>query len=253
MILFSDFDKTLHPDGDKVGFQRNLESVREFRQKGNLFCIATGRSQASLGRAWLDYEDYLDYGIFDNGAVCLDQRGGMVFQEAISVVIAGEIVRKITDEFGDEVQLVFYHDAKEWRELDQDVTKVRCWTKDVAVSQAICNTVKSEHGGEVQSFVARTAVMSSLGWIENPEEYVSFVDVMSVRAGKYNAVKRLCEKLPNERVVTVGDDTNDLRMIQEFDGYAMRDSAPEVLEIVEPGHVVGSVEELLKKLQSDLV
>ena len=247
MIVFSDFDNTLHPHADEAGFRRNLEKIREFRGKGNLFCIAKGRSQASLGRTWPDYEDYLDYGIFDNGAVCWDQRGELVFQEAISVRIAREIVQRITDKFGDEVQLVFYHDAKEWQELDQDVTKVRCWTKDVVVSQAVCDAVKVEYDGEVQSFVARTAVMSSLGWIEYPEEYVSFVDMMSVRAGKYNAVRRLLEKYPGERAVTIGDDTNDLEMIRGFDGYVMQDSAPEVLEIVKPGHVVGSVGEVLER------
>lgn len=248
MIAFSDFDNTLYLHADKTGFQRNLEKIQEFRRKGNLFCIATGRSQASLGRTWSDYEDYLDYGIFDNGAVCLDQFGEMVFQETIALTVVEEIARKIADKFGNDVQLVFYHDAKEWREPGDGTTKVRCWTKDLVASQSICDMVGSEYGDEVQGFIARTAVMSSLGWIENPEEYISFVDIMSVRAGKYNAVKRLCKKFPDEKIVTVGDDTNDLEMIRGFDGYAMQNSMPEVLKAVKPGHVVGSVEELLEKL-----
>lgn len=248
MIVFSDFDNTLRSHADEAGFRRNLEKIREFRGKGNLFCIATGRSQASLGRTWSDYEDYLDYGIFDNGAVCLDQFGKMMFQETVALAVVEEIARKIVDKFGDDVQLVFYHDAKEWQESGDDTTKVRCWTKDLAVSQIICDMVDSEYSDEVQGFIARTAVMSSLGWIKNPQEYISFVDIMSVRAGKYNAVKRLCEKFPDEKIVTVGDDTNDLEMIRGFDGYAMRDSMPEVLEAVKPGHVVGSVAELLEKL-----
>lgn len=248
MMVFSDFDKTLHPDADEAEFRRNLEKIREFRRKGNLFCIATGRSQASLGRVWPDYENYLDYGIFDNGAVCLDQSGEILFQETIALTVVEEIARKIMDKFGDDVQLVFYCDAKEWREPGNDTTKVRCWTKDLAVSRAIHEKVSSEYSGEIKSFIARTAVMSSLGWIKNPEEYILFVDIMSVRAGKYNAVRRLCEGYPDEKIVTVGDDTNDLEMIREFDGYAMQNSMLEVLEAVKPGHVVGSVAELLEKL-----
>lgn len=248
MIVFSDFDNTLRSHTDEVGFRRNLEKIQEFRRKGNLFCIATGRSQASLGRTWPGYEDYLDYGIFDNGAVCLDQSGEMMFQETIALTVVEEIARKIADKFGNDVQLVFYHDVKEWREPGDGTTKVRCWTKDLAVSQSICDMVGFEYGDEVQGFIARTAVMSSLGWIENPEEYISFVDIMSVRAGKYNAVRRLCERYPGEVIVTVGDDTNDLEMIRGFDGYAMQNSMPEVLEAVKPGHVVGSVAELLEKL-----
>lgn len=39
MIVFSDFDNTLRAPGDKAGFERNLQSIREFREKGNLFCF----------------------------------------------------------------------------------------------------------------------------------------------------------------------------------------------------------------------
>ena len=48
-------------------------------------------------------------------------------------------------------------------------------------------------------------------------------------------------------IVTVGDEKNDIAMIQEFHGYAMRDSRPDLLAMVESGHVVGSVAELINK------
>lgn len=249
MIIFSDFDRTLYSHADKAGFQRNLESIREFREKGNSFCIATGRSEGSLKRVWSDYRNYLDYMVLDNGAICLNQKGEMMFQEVVALATAQEIAAKIVAEFDGEVEFVFYHDAKEWQELDCDVTKLRCWTRDVATATVICNKVNAEFGDRVQGFVARTAVMTNVvEWVDNPDEYRSFVDVMSVKAGKYNAIQRLCEKFPGEEIVTVGDDTNDLKMIQEFDGYAMRDSVPGVLEVVRPEHIIGSVGGLLGKL-----
>lgn len=247
MIVFSDFDDTLHMRDDEAGFERNLGRIREFREKGNLFCIATGRSQSSLKRVWPGYSDYLDYAILDNGAVCLDGDGEVMFQETIRLALAEEIVGKILERFGGEVEFVFYHDAKEWPKLDGDVTKMRCWVKDVATSMAMCEGINLEYGKDVQGFVARTAVMSSaMNWVDNPGEYISFVDIMSAKAGKYNAIRRLMERYQGEKVVTVGDDTNDLAMIQGCDGYAMRNSVPEVLEVVKPGHVVGSVGEVLK-------
>ena len=104
------------------------------------------------------------------------------------------------------------------------------------------------YGDHLRSFVSRVAIMTSLAWIKNPEQYNSFVDIMTMNAGKHNAIRRLGELYPNEQVTTIGDDTNDLEMIREFDGYAMRDSMPEVLEAVNPRHIVGSVAELLEKL-----
>ncbi len=186
--------------------------------------------------------------ILDNGAICLDQHGQEVFREVIPSDVVEGIAKILENEFGDVAQQVFYHGTKEWQEPGPGTTKIRCWTKDAAVSQAIYNMVDSKYGDAVYGTVARTAVMSSLDWIENPEEYISFVDIMSAGAGKNKTIWRLSERYPNEQITTVGDGTNDLEMIQEFDGYAMRNSAPEVLEIVKPGHIIESVEELLGKL-----
>lgn len=250
MIIFSDFDETLHPRDDEATFTKNLEKIREFRERGNKFCIATGRSQASLGRVWPEYKDYLDYAIVDNGAICLDGQGAEIFQETMPLEVVEDIAQEVMAKYGDEVQMVFYREAKEWQEPGLGTTKVRCWTRDAATAQAICGEIDAKYGESLRSFVARTAVMTSLPWVEDPEQYASFVDTMTLDAGKHNAVRRLAEKYPEERIVTVGDDLNDLEMIREFDGYAVQNSMPEVLEIVKPDHVVGSVAELIERMEN---
>lgn len=250
MIVFSDFDNTLHPYSDDVAFARNLEHVKKFRQSGNLFCLATGRNRASLKRVWPEYGNYLDYVIFDNGATCMNKHGDIMFEETISLTVAQEIVNRILTKLIDKnLAFVFYHDSMEWAELDQDVTKVRCWVPDVATAQQVTDEVGTNFSNEVQCFIARNSTMSGIKWIKNPEAYRAFVDIMSVDAGKYNAIHRLCESFPHERIITVGDDTNDLAMIKKYNGYAMRNSAPEILEIVHPAQIVDSVAELLEKYE----
>lgn len=108
MIVFSDFDNTLYLHSDEHEFLYNLEAIKKFRKRGNLFCLATGRNQASLGRAWADYSNYLDYIIFDNGAVCVNRQGETVFQETIPLDIVKTITDKITKKFGNEVEFVVY-------------------------------------------------------------------------------------------------------------------------------------------------
>ncbi len=245
MIVFSDFDNTLYPHSDEHEFLRNLEAIKKFRKRGNLFCLATGRNQASLGRAWADYSNYLDYIIFDNGAVCVNRQGEAVFQETIPLDIAKTITDRITKKFGNEVEFVVYYDNKEWPEPDQDATKVRCWTTSVEIAERVVEEISTMFGETLCSFIARDVRPSNVAWMKNQEYYCAFVDTMSAKAGKYNAIRRLCEKFPNERVITVGDDTNDLAMIKNYDGYAMHNSVPEVLENVNPTHVVDSVSELL--------
>ena len=248
MIVFSDFDNTLYTH-DNTSFERNLKSIQEFREKGNKFCIATGRNRASLERIWPDCEEYLDYSILDNGAVCLDRQGKELFREMMPPKIVEAIIQMVKEQYGDEeVQVVFYYDTKEWQEPGLNMTKLRCWAKNRATSESICNAVNTAYGSHLRSFVARVAMMTSLAWIKDPEQYNSFVDIVPMDAGKHNAVRRLSELYPSEQVVTIGDDTNDLEMIREFNGYAMRDSMPEVLETVDQYHIVESVADLLERL-----
>ncbi len=250
MIVVSDFDNTLHPYSDDATFAKNLEHIKRFRQTGNLFCLATGRNQASLKRAWPEYGDYLDYVIFDNGATCMDKHGDIMFEETISLTVAQEIVNRIITKLADDnITFVFYHDSTEWEKLNQSVTKIRCWAPDLAAAQRVMAEIDPSFSDKVQGFIARDSTMSGIKWIENPEAYHAFVDIMSINAGKYNAIRRLCQSLPHERVITVGDDTNDLAMIKEYNGYAMRNSAPEVLEVANPARVVDSVAELLEKCE----
>ena len=49
------------------------------------------------------------------------------------------------------------------------------------------------------------------------------VDIVSVNAGKENAIKKLLEILDieKEQVATIGDGRNDIAMIKEYNGYSM--------------------------------
>jgi len=248
MIVFSDFDKTLYPYFDDTGFIRNLAIIQAFRQKGNQFCLATNRNQSSLERAWPDYRDYLDYAILDNGTVCLNQHGDVVFQKTIPFPVAKDIATKTTAKFGENVAIIFYHSAKEWQTPDDNTTKIRCWTKDLPISESIFHEIESAYPDSLRSSIIRNAAMPSITWVKHPEQYHAFVDTMSANAGKYHAIQRLLKTHTGEKVITIGDGANDLAMIQQYDGYAMRNSASEILKIVNPTHIIKSVADLLEKL-----
>lgn len=253
MLVFSDFDNTLYPHSDDAGFSRNLKSVQKFRQQGNRFCLATGRNQSSLERVWPDYRNYLDYVILDNGAVCLNQRGDVISQETIPLPIVDDIAKRIADEFGKDIALVFYHSAKEWPEPTNSTTKIRCWTKDLAIAQLISNKIDSAFGKSLQSFIPNGVVKLNVKWIKDPESYHSFVDIVSTKAGKDSIIQQLSDAYPNERIITVGDGMNDLVMIQKYDGYAMHSSVPEVLRIVNPTHIIESVADLLESFSQEKI
>lgn len=58
-MLISDFDDTLYRDEESL--QINIKKIKEFRDKGNLFVIATGRSFISLEAKMKRYSIPFDY------------------------------------------------------------------------------------------------------------------------------------------------------------------------------------------------
>ena len=249
MIVISDFDDTLCPRDNAELFQKNLIAIQEFRQAGNQFCLATGRGHASLERIWPDYDKYLDYIILDNGAMCFNSDGKAVFEYTIPEDLTLQLSQNIASKFVDEIALVYYYNSREWPEIGKNITKVRCWTTSISVGDEVLNDILSkEYHGIIQAYLAKNIVMSSCDWISEPEKYRAFVDIMSIQAGKENAINQLLSILPQENVITIGDDTNDIGMLKEYDGYAVKTANPEVLSVISPNHIVDSVADLLYKL-----
>ena len=254
MILVSDFDKTLYPHGDDAAFQENLRAVKEFRNhSGNKFILATGRSLASLSRVLPNFSEYIDFLILDNGSICYNVEHHKIFFEyKIPKQLATEIVARLTSStspMGD-VRIVYYYDSIEHAELEKSPTKIRCWTENEPASERLVAIMDRELGEQVKSYITSGKVVSTVPWIET-EKFQSFFDIVPVEAGKESMIRRLqCEYYPGDDVVTIGDDYNDIGMLQEFDGYAVANARLEVLEVVESDHVVPQVYDLISRLLS---
>lgn len=70
-IVFSDYDGTL--DTSEEDIMKNIQSITKFRENGNLFVIATGRSYLDLKRKLALYPIPFDYLILNHGGVILDK------------------------------------------------------------------------------------------------------------------------------------------------------------------------------------
>ena len=248
MIVFSDFDKTLYPHYDDAQFLENLKAVEEFRRAGNLFGLASGRNLSSLKRVWPKYQQYVDYLILDNGAACFDAKGNLLFQNVMTKDLAEQISQDIiTNCAADEVVFIYYDATQENLELNHAVTKLRCWATSPMIAEKILQIVQAKYSDATQAFIDKNAQISGITCIAEAEKYHAFVDMIAIEAGKEKAIKQLCLQQTFGKIVTIGDDINDLGMIENYNGYAVQGGTPKVLEKVPPNHVVGSVAELLRR------
>lgn len=246
MILVTDFDNTLYSKHNPNVLTDNLQAARTFRQAGNQFILATGRSISSLSRVLPDPYRHFDYLILENGAVCLDQTSKTLFRCNIPERLCMNISRDILQNFGQTaVAFIYYHDNSEWPKPSSHTTRIRCWTTTPLIGHQILDYLRKTYSDQLQIFLSRDAVLANYSWIANPEQFHSFIDITAKNSGKENAIQRLMSP-PPQRIITAGDDTNDIGMLTQFEGYAMKNSTPEVLSLLPKDRIITSIHSLIE-------
>jgi len=81
-------------------------------------------------------------------------------------------------------------------------------------------------------------------------EEINIVEIISSSTDKNEAIKVIVnkEKLSNNNVYTIGNGYNDISMIQNFNGYCMKDSVHKLLQICQ--NQVETVAELSYKIKN---
>ncbi len=248
MILFSDYDDTLFPHGDDETYAKNLRAVKGWRKAGHQFCLATGRALPSLKRAFPDYNDYCDFVVLENGAICLHPDRGTTFKRAFADDLVQEVWQYLqSEDRKHQFAYVFYADLGEWPEPRQDVTQFRCWVKSDDDATRLAKKLNQKYAGRVKVFPMYCAFASSIPWIHG--EFPAYLEVVPVTAGK-NAAISDCAK-DESRIITIGDGINDIEMIQSFEGYTVANAQPEVLQAVAFDQVVPDVASLIVRLLAE--
>ena len=74
-ILVSDYDNTFYINDNDI--KNNIKKVETFRNKNNIFVIATGRSYYDFTKKLKDYPIKYDYLIINHGTTILDFNGNI--------------------------------------------------------------------------------------------------------------------------------------------------------------------------------
>jgi HAD superfamily hydrolase (TIGR01484 family) len=252
MILVCDIDGTFwqHFDTDFEIYHKNAAAAKRWRESGHLLILATGRGLPSMRRNFSDITDYADFLITDNGSFTTELSTGKLIDE---IVFEPRQIGKITafarDLYPERLMLISYHGyLQEYRYPLAAIGKIRTWMRDGELAEKLYERLEEEFGpGTLKLHVERNALPSSLPWVS--ADYKAFVNITPNESGKEQALARLIKqkKLKGE-VFTLGDDLNDLGMIKHYEGYAMRDSHPRLLEQMDKDRLVDNPAELINKL-----
>lgn len=199
-ILASDFDNTIYfPDNDELT-KENIESIKKFITKGNIFCIITGRN-------YTDLKVYLNkYNIPYSYLICED--GGKIFNNmdyCIDTTYLDEDdvnrVKKILNEIDCDYYL---DDGYNKTEYLKDVVKIVVNCKNEQEKEKIVELVKSKIN--IHIYASRT-----------------HVNIINKTVNKKYALNKLIELEDlKEKIYVIGDNDNDYEMLESFNGGVIK-------------------------------
>lgn len=228
-ILVSDYDQTFYLNDEDI--EKNKIAVREFRNKGNIFVFATGRSFLDFQNKAKLYNLEYDYVIINHGATILDKDDNIFYNFSIK----NEIIDNLKSNLQLDKTIDGFCCSKLESRVDfsyKDLTKINVKYVSKELAKNINDEINSKYSQYVNSY-----------WISG-----SSLEIISSETNKSKAIKLLLEKLnvPNRNIYTIGDGYSDIQMVKDFKGVAMADSVKELKKVAKKEYK--SVSDLIKEI-----
>lgn len=223
-MIVSDLDGTLF-NSDKEGYEISLkliEKVREFKKKGKIFTVATGRPEETSFEIVKKLGINVPY-IACNGAKIIDENGKEIYSNIFSLKIWIEFLEKLHD-IGATV--IFPYDGQvmclkytkripiyEKKEL------VKCIELDKKLIDSELSINKILIIGNVEKYKEYWEELEEN--LKNEFRYVisedDYMEIIKKDVSKGNALKALKNYLGimDEEVLTIGNHMNDKELIEE--------------------------------------
>ncbi len=216
-ILATDFDGTLR-QGESVG-EKNLSAIEKWRNAGNLFGVITGRYIGSIMREILHENVKCDFIIANNGGLICDGDGKIISDTSADGKILPELTKYLKEYNAD-----FYNIAYRDYEVSGDKANLNDFKRFTQVSTVIKPIEKTaEVTNEINSKF---------------KDYVSAhqngicIDITPYGICKSRGIEELLKMhgLDKSAAITAGDNLNDITMIRDFYGCAVKNAVPVIKE-----------------------
>lgn len=248
-VFASDYDGTLFKNREITDY--DLKMIEEFRNKGNKFGIATGRTIDSISFELEKHDIPYDFIVGINGGVVLSDKREELFLSNFNKSVLPEIMETLRED------QVLYYGVNDGYGL----SRVHVKQKEVDyqfnigledINLLIQNGVKGlyvrhespDHANNLAEKINKLYAKDGIASFPNNQS----VDIGTKGVTKSSGITLILEhfNLNNDtKVFTVGDAENDAPMIKDFYGFAMDNGVDEIKETSK--EIVSSVGDALKK------
>ena len=247
MILFaSDFDGTLHlPEIEGNYRKEDLEAIRRFQDKGNMFGLCTGRAGNGFGNC-LDGGPSMDFWIVSTGALIMDKDKHMLYEERIPT----DFIYDLDELVGEDGNIYVHADGNiytyfykrpfyDYQTVLEDIDML----EGKHIHGVSVQTDSDEQGAALtkrlnESFMVDLVAYQNRAWL----------DVVRTGVSKGKAARKAKELFGAELLVGIGDAHNDMELIRQADVSFTFPYAPQEVQDA-ADHVVESIAEAIAYLE----
>ena len=228
-ILVSDFDGTLYTTFDE--FLYNLQEIKKFINRNNIFIIATGRNYKDIIKLTEHYNIPFQYIICNDGGTIFDKNGKLIYKRDIPVELSHNILKYIYD--NDLYDLTYIDTGFDYtKDINNNVNGIIIKVVDIKKSEKILDKLLKKFD-DINGYI-------SDNWINITQKDVS----------KANAIKFIMEKdkIKKENIYTIGNTINDISMIKEFSGSCIKTATNDLKSVC--SFCINSVGEYIRYIEN---
>ncbi|MDO5536983.1 MAG: HAD family hydrolase [Desulfovibrionaceae bacterium] len=230
-LLATDFDGTLFR-GRTISAE-DMAAVRAWRARGNVFGIVTGRGAMTLMRELDRFPLEWDFLLCNNGALLLDERARAVAARPLARQVSRALLRHeiagtaTSTAVFDGLAMHVIEGGGKWVNPAYDppfMPLAEALERDFV--QVSFGFAERERAFDLGESLAR-----ELGPLARVQCSLAVADITAPEVGKDSGVEWACaiRGWRPEEIVAVGDDGNDVEMLERFGGWAMEGAEARVL------------------------
>lgn len=231
-LLALDLDGTTCNDTGHLG-EETKRALADARTRGHLICFATGRRDIDMFSFW-EESRYADYLLLNNGGKLLrTEDRAILFNDCIDPDIVKQLIKHCLEK-NKQLHVISgnYWATNRWSD------GLQSYVDQLGVAPVCYSTLEELPWQQVEGFMATADLASICKYIQAAKLPLSCtpsepgcVDIMSLGVSKRGGLERLVQMLgiSEQRLIAVGDYTNDLEMLQYASiGIAVANALPEV-------------------------
>lgn len=236
-LLVSDYDYTIKPYEkspnliERIIFKKNIGSINRFIENGNKFVIATGRNTTSIQDEVKKYGINYDYLIAYNGRVIVDKNNKIIYANYIDENLYDYLINSGL------IENSILFNEYESTENKNNLIYIKAKLNTYENIKELIKTLKEKYPNI-------------------KIDYTYLINMLLIRNNfnKYLGIEKLLEKedlnIDRNDIYTVGDETNDIEMLHEFNGTRMFLSNPAL--VFTTNNTTLTVNGLIKRLEKNI-